>query len=301
MLVICLRCPYGKKRVDPAEDADPDAETNETNESNDVVPQDVEIPSYWENQDLSSDFDERYEQEDLIPIVQEMFDATWKDIVTRDRKGTKPARLEVVSVQRMEDSKMWGTYVDQKRQIIERGELQSILELDGDLAKGHVLTDGFVEHLTQGGHLDQNLNEHFLFHGTSPGAAESIAEDGFRLTFAGSHVGTMFGNGAYFSECCSKADEYSTPGTGRRHSLGLRGFSQKQDEFAILLCRVCCGKMFRALRASDRTQFLPMLQEGSIDGVLGDREASVGTYREFVVFKEAQIYPEYRVLYRRSY
>ena len=30
------------------------------------------------------------------------------------------------------------------------------------------------------------------------------------------------------------------------------------------------------------------LDSGGFDGVLGDREAAVGTYREFVVFDEAQ-------------
>ena len=38
---------------------------------------------------------------------------------------------------------------------------------------------------------------------------------------------------------------------------------------------------------------------GSYESVLGDREASVGTYREFIAFSEKQIYPEFLVLYRR--
>jgi len=296
-LYICLCCCSRKSRISLAGDVKSEGELNASN----VVPQAVECPRYWAHQDVSNAFHERYEQEHLIPVVQQMFDATWKDIVTRDRKGSKPVRLEVMSVQRIEDSQMWTAYVDQKTQILERGELRSILELDGDLAKGHVLTDEFVQHLTHAGELDKNLNEHYLFHGTSPEAAENIAESGFRLNMAGSHAGAMFGKGAYFAECCSKADEYASPGSAMRQTLGFRGFSQKQDEFAILLCRVCCGKMFRALRASDQTQFVPMIQQGLIDGVLGDREASVGTYREFVVFKEAQIYPEYRVLYRRNH
>lgn len=283
LLIICLGCRSGKSRAELTVEAT------------------EEFPRYWANRDVRKPFDERYEQEDLISIVQAMFDATWKDIVTRDRKGSKPVGLEVVSVQRMEDSQMWVAYVDQKRQIIERGEFQSVFELDGDLTKGHVLTDGFAQYLTHGGQLDQKPNEHYLFHGTSPEAAENIAESGFQVTLAGSHAGTMFGKGVYFSECCSKADEYSSPGLGKGQNLGARGFSQNQDEYAMLLCRVCCGKMFRALRASQHTEFAPMIQQGSIDGVLGDREASVGTYREFVVFKEAQIYPEYRVLYRRAY
>lgn len=172
---------------------------------------------------------------------------------------------------------------------------------EGDFTSGHVTTDAFTCHLAHGAQLDQNLNEHYLFHGTTPEAAEGIAESGFRLNLAGTHAGTMFGKGAYFAERVSKADEYASSGSGIGHALGFRGFSQKKDEFAILICRVCCGKVFRALRATDQSEFVPLIEQGAIDGVLGDREASVGTYREFVVFKEAQIYPEYRVLYRRKY
>jgi hypothetical protein len=43
------------------------------------------------------------------------------------------------------------------------------------------------------------------------------------------------------------------------------------------------------------------LATGAFDSVLGDREAEVGTYREFVVFDQAQIYPEYIVIYSRSF
>eukprot|EP00415_Alexandrium_ostenfeldii_P004928 UN4928 len=37
------------------------------------------------------------------------------------------------------------------------------------------------------------------------------------------------------------------------------------------------------------------------DIVLGDREAVVGTYREFVVFDERLVYPEFVILYEREY
>jgi hypothetical protein len=260
-----------------------------------------QYPNYWANRDAHESFDKRYEQPDLVEIVQKMFDTTWKSVVTRDRRGGAPSRLEVVSVSRFEDSDMWAKYQSQKEQISTRGKLPSIMELDGDFSAGHVLTDAFARHLTHGAQLDNSLNEHYLFHGTTPEAAENIAESGFSLNLAGTHAGTMFGNGAYFAECSSKADEYASSGSGVGHALGFRGFAQKDDEFAILVCRVCCGQVFRALRASDQSKFLPLIEQGAIDGVLGDREASVGTYREFVVFNEAQIYPEYRVLYRRTY
>merc|ERR1712050_230984 len=38
---------------------------------------------------------------------------------------------------------------------------------------------------------------------------------------------------------------------------------------------------------------------GACDSTMGDREKSVGTYREFVVYEKDQVYPEYCVLYER--
>ena len=37
------------------------------------------------------------------------------------------------------------------------------------------------------------------------------------------------------------------------------------------------------------------------DSLLGDRLRCRGTYREFVIFDAAQVYPEYMLLYRRFY
>lgn len=84
----------------------------------------------------------------------------------------------------------------------------------------------------------------------------------------------MFGEGAYFAECSSKADEYAQQGEGIY--VGT---------YALLLCRVVCGQMLRLTRPNEETR-KELLARGAIDSVLGDREASVGTYREFVVFQE---------------
>ena len=55
--------------------------------------------------------------------------------------------------------------------------------------------------------LDAEINEFYLMHGTSPDGALGITDKGFRLDLTGSHAGSMFGSGAYFAECSSKADE----------------------------------------------------------------------------------------------
>jgi len=165
-------------------------------------------------------------------------------------------------------------------------------------------------------HLDKDINEVYLFHGTSIEGSSGICSEGFRLDLAGSHVGTMFGNGAYFAEASSKADEYVhaiedtkfrefraaqvwNVGGGIQIQLG-NDSDKDSDEpiFVMLLCRVVAGEMFRVTK-SDHEAIQEALDSGKYDSVLGDREASVGTYREFVVFNERLIYPEYKIFYER--
>lgn len=121
------------------------------------------------------------------------------------------------------------------------------------------------------------------------GGGDSISTDGFRIAFAGSRAGTYFGRGCYFAECSSKADEYAKEG---EHILA--------GVYALLLCRVTCGSVFRTDRPDDKA-IDAALDSSEYDSVLGDREASVGTYREFVVYDEELAYPEFVVLYERKH
>jgi hypothetical protein len=255
------------------------------------IPLDAYIPPHWVNRDMHVDFDERYDAPtSVIKICQRMLNKTWKDVVTRDRKGKVPSSLQVMSVQRVEDRKMWAAYQQAKKEIRKKrgGDCMSIESLDGDLETGHVSTDLFMADLAGGpGHMEGDLNEHYFFHGTSPEGAHGISESGFMINLAGTNAGTMFGKGAYFAEKSSKADEYASTNPGIYQGI-----------YSMLVCRVVCGDMYRVTR-SDIPAIEKAMKSGAYDSVLGDREASVGTYREFVVFRERQIYPEYVVLYRR--
>ncbi|OLQ15546.1 hypothetical protein AK812_SmicGene200 [Symbiodinium microadriaticum] len=104
-----------------------------------------------------------------------------------------------------------------------------------------------------------------------------ITDGGFRLDFSGSH------------ECSSKADEYSTDGEGIYEGV-----------FAMILCRVACGELLRMLSATAGPDSRAV-EQALAGKVLGDREASVGTYREFVVFDSTQIYPEYALWVRHFF
>ena len=55
------------------------------------------------------------------------------------------------------------------------------------------------------------------------------------------------------------------------------------------------------LSAHETHSLLGPVRPRRFQAVLGDREAVVDTYREFVVFDDAQIYPEYVIIYTRSF
>lgn len=264
----------------------------------------VQCPSYWTNQDVSIGFSERFPvSEETTKAIQSVLDGTWLARGTRDREGTVPLGGQVIDVQRIEDRDMWVVYHNQKERIRRnRGQCQAVPGLVGSPSCGvadslpprpvktMVATCGDDSSLLSdclSRRLEGDLNEYYLWHGTAPGKANSIVEEGFCLDLSGSNRGKMYGRGAYFAECSSKADEYAADG-----DLLYRGI------YCMLLCRVVCGQL-KVLTLKDAQAAEDAVTGGEYDGILGDREASVGTYREFVVFRERQIYPEYAVLYRR--
>merc|ERR1712019_108384 len=115
-----------------------------------------------------------------------------------------------------------------------------------------------------------------------------ILKSGFVLNHAGKATGTMFGYGIYLAECVSKSDEYARDDNGGTYP-GL---------LALLVCRSLVGKPYIVQDAGDH---INEAKAACCDCVVGDREAKVGTYREFVFFDERQVLPEYAVIYRRIY
>lgn len=91
------------------------------------------------------------------------------------------------------------------------------------------------------------------------------------------------------AECSSKADEYSdaNPEFHRRH---------------MLLCRATLGKFLYDNEVNPNlSSLLEKLQDKSrgYHSILGDRCKAAGTYREFIIFDQDQIYPNYIIEYSR--
>lgn len=181
---------------------------------------------------------------------------------------------------------MWQRYISRRDEIKERRAGDASLKP----VEPPVVTD-----LIAGAHEDvfepldsaPELSEVYLWHGTAVRTALAIAQNDFNIDLAGGNAGTMYGRGAYLAESCTKADEYSKDETGGYYD-GI---------YALLLVRACLGKYYytqtRDQEASGK------VASGDFDSTLGDRAASVNTYREFVVYNSDQIYPEYIVLYSR--
>lgn len=256
-----------------------------------------EPPHYWET--LEQRIDARVDLRDdqvanKTAIFQRLLDETWTAKATRDRRGGLPERLVVRKVQRIEGLALWNRFSRRRRDMSLAHSGHSctpVEEMRGGSGSGirPVRTQRVCEAASDLlGPCQRGVNEHYLFHGTSPAGALGIIQRGFDMSKAGSSTGQMFGPGAYFAEASSKFDEYARP-------------DELSGMCAVLVCRVLCGEMYHALRQLEVNVLADPNFATKYSGVLGDREASVGTYREFVVFSPEQIYPEYLIIYDRQY
>jgi len=233
-------------------------------------------PPYWRKQ--SGQFHELEYSGFVKSMAQDLLTKTHKTVRSKDRVGEVPVGFHVDEAWRIEDSDMWGRYA-RKCQAIQAKGVKNHVEVKTTPELAHA-----AQKIIGGG-----MNEVYLFHGTTLVSAMSIASTGFRINLAGSSVGTAFGKGAYFAERSVKSDEYARPEV-----------TASGERCAMLLCRVCLGEVFR-LEDFDPAGERHVLGSPVYDSLLGDREAKVKTFREFIVYDEDQVYPEYVILYRRRY
>mmetsp|Transcript_37556 Transcript_37556/g.86740 ORF Transcript_37556/g.86740 Transcript_37556/m.86740 type:complete len:643 (+) Transcript_37556:73-2001(+) len=256
----------------------------------------VPYPDYWSTPALGErEFQEILETgPDRMSLFQHIFDQTYRPVWTRDRRRHNPSspnvpqRFVVTKVFRVENSKLWREFVVRRQLLLDTSDKAretdpTALPLYTDI-KTVAAWQSFPG--AGGPRLEKNCNEWYLLHGTSPSAARTISESDFKINLAGSNTGTLYGRGAYFAESITKADEYAK--------------QDSEGNFAVLLCRVLGGHVLYTDQVDPNAEELCRLcSAGEYDCVLGDRETSRNTYREFVVFDTEDVYPEYIVHYRR--
>jgi len=178
---------------------------------------------------------------------------------------------------------MWTAYAEKKNQLTSKWRLADgerclpphRLGAGGDdrVLTTAVLQESEAEAAISLENLSVRLNEFLLFHGTSKEAAYAIAHTGFRIDRAA--TSTRFGIGAYFAEDVGKSLSYATEIDGKRY---------------LLLCRVVCGQLYFTEKAHEPSATAAAIAAGK-DATLANPEKKGP--REFIVFEEAQVYPEY--------
>jgi len=244
-------------------------------------------PTYWSHGSDSTHFVDLVPSGSTFRAVQMLLASTFLYIRTRDRKTRMPAALEAVKVWRVENSAVWGRYATHRAWLQKKAdEVGASLPAYDPPAKTSELLPSELRRT-----LGAQINEVYLFHGTSPTGAAGIVSGGFDLTKA---AGTAcYGRGVYLSECSSKSDEYCVPDEDGEHS----------GHCAMFLCRVALGCVLSWPHAEFSEELKASWSLGHYDSILGDRQKLRGTYREFVLPQESQdgAYPEYIVIYKRVY
>lgn len=256
------------------------------------------VPSYWSSQ--GGFFHTKVSDHHAVESIQTLMDRTWVSAFTWERRTSEGAILQkndpnndmpqgvrVLKVVRVEDSEMWGQYRQAKHNVRDtRARGAALLPVHVKTAQRDLL-------LQLRGQLSHDVNEEYLWHGSSPQVVTSILERGFPIKPGRGGTGRcegMFGEGYYFVDCASKADEHCEDDKDGFY----RGY------YAMLLCRVVLGKA-QILPGADLRAHERLGRGRHFDCAVGEQVASDGTFAEFVIPERSQIYPEYAVIYERMY
>ena len=189
---------------------------------------------------------------------------------------------KVVSVERIENFGLWQKYQTQ------RAVLLKFLESNNASVDNLSAKTRWRPKFASSKDLSSEINEFYLFHGTSLENAHIIAEHGFDERKA--NLGGLYGAGTYFAINACKSQQYST-----KHS--------NSGQYVMLVCRVILripfcttAKHHHDRRAPDN----PATAGRPYDSIFAERDKANGgqqKHNEYVVFDRTQIYPEYLVRY----
>ncbi|CAJ1446425.1 unnamed protein product [Effrenium voratum] len=254
----------------------------------------AELPVYWQHCHVNPQIN-AFEEQYLVRNtsrhhLQQLSQACL-------RSGGK---IQVVSARRIEMSSMWNRYVQfklrLKQELAASGlpRFASAQLLEGKAERGEILTYSYLKDLYGKGvqttisvdGLEDSIQEHLLWHGTSRASAEAIVKADFRIPMdpvKDAKHGFRFGTGLYFAEDLSKSLSYAPL------ERGSNGGTSSQF---VLLCRVLCGQMHYTEEMSHAKATAAAKQVGK-HAVLAN-PLSKGP-REFIITSEMQVYPEYIV------
>ena len=239
-------------------------------------------------------------------------------------------RLRLAAAWRVENLPLWDKYAGGRHTVA--AGLQRVLKAGKPERNVGCRLHDAASRLPGG--LSPEAKEEMLLHGTSPASILSIVSTGFNEHFSGASAGTAFGDGIYTAEDCGKTDHYVTMDSAAARSGGLEALHQRLFAngaehpgrvFYVFACRVATGYIVRTQTAHDAKMKSPDTGEqifvslrgravtrelAPVSGIeppvphntlLAEDHSGGGPYRyrEFIVFQNANIYPEYLLAYQR--
>jgi len=240
---------------------------------------------------------------ELVPLVQMLMDETML-LSPSPKEKRLPTRLIARKVLRNTNMGIYSKYALSRHHLrdLRRGKIErvEVATRDGAQRLQAFRSSRFGGRETSR-KLEEPLNEVYLWHGTSYEALGHIFSEDFRVgAQKRAFPAGFFGQGLYFAESCAKADEYCTEAkhhrewyTGHEHVL-----QPGAPVCAMVLCRVVLGRVCVLDHAGDHSRAVGVPACGRFDSLIGCRKAH---RREFIVYSDATVFPEFAVLYERHY
>jgi ankyrin repeat protein len=236
---------------------------------------------------------------------QDLLNKTHKksDNWTRDRdhasgkfefKTPVPSGYELVGVKRNENAPLWRIYQ------VAREVMRMECAKAGAVKPFETWTPKTAEGLDWPElKLCNDANEWLLWHAGLPEALSAIARTGFTMAKLGSGGttggGGLYGNGTYFADSITKADEYA------RRKVEEKGVFKGCR--AVALVRVLGGRHYytdKDVTEAQKPQFEKRVLEGHYHSTVGDRLKLKNTFREYVAYDASCTYLEFILYYKRK-
>lgn len=124
----------------------------------------------------------------------------------KDAEGISYKTIDVTRVQRIENHKLFYRYLERRQQCLNKQSTKnSIVPLNHMDELNPMLTEPKTPSSVNSV-MRNDINEHYVFHGTLPENIESIATNGWNCHLCKNQG--MFGKGIYCAESLTKADQY---------------------------------------------------------------------------------------------
>lgn len=240
----------------------------------------IPIPLFWETRDVHDVRVRKIPVPDSLRrhVEHVMQNTSHPNCKGRDGSGyTKQA--SVVKVERIENMALWKQYVHRKREIVDFHRAHGIKAAPIKPDVPALLSD--VD-----GTIDPNLNEVYLFHGTTEEVAQIVAQYGFDPRVAS--LQGLYGGAVYHACEACKAAQYCKD----------RGVK------VMLISRVILGDAYFTTECFSGQRRPPERPEHrakgmTYDSVVANKSNVNGqVHREFMVYDFASSYPEFLVYFR---